>query len=192
MGVTVVPATAERFDDAAAVLNPTGAPAACWCLSWRPAAGGAGDRPEQLRRLAASDTAPGMLAYVDDGAGPVAAGWLGFARRSDVTRLQRSRVLPNGDPATWASTWVVWCFVVRVGFRRRGIARELLRGAVAHVRDAGGTAVEGFPIDPAGRAPGGAAFVGTVDLFSSAGFEVVGPTSGHSGRMPRWHVRLDL
>ncbi|PFG43010.1 acetyltransferase (GNAT) family protein [Isoptericola jiangsuensis] len=101
---------------------------------------------------------------------------------------------PVGGPADWPTTWVVRCFVVRVGYRRRGVARALLRGAVEHARARGGHVVEGFPVEPepGGRVPVGAAFVGTVPLFEAEGFENVGLTLATSGRLPRTHLRRDL
>jgi GNAT superfamily N-acetyltransferase len=86
------------------------------------------------------------------------------------------------------------CFVVRVGYRRRGVARALLHGAVEHARSRGARIVEGFPVDvvPGARVPVSAAFVGTVPLFESEGFERVTGTAATSGRLPRWWLRRVL
>jgi hypothetical protein len=35
-------------------------------------------------------------------------------------------------------------------------------------------------------------YVGSVELFESAGFQRVAPTTAHSGGRPRWLMRLDL
>src|SRR5688500_9848550 len=104
----VVPATADRFDDIARVLNPTGREQACWCMHWRaPAKEDVTTRGDRLRELAEGEPAPGMLAYRGDagsaagggaaprsGEAPEVVGWLGFSRRSAARSLQRSRVLP--------------------------------------------------------------------------------------------------
>lgn len=190
--VTVVPATADRFDDVATLLNPNGREEACWCMHWRaPPRDDPRRRGECLRDLAAHEPAPGMLAYAGDGE-PV--GWLGVSPRSLARSLQRTRVLPRVEPSEWDTTWAVMCFVVRPGYRRRGVARELLTGAVRHAAAHGARVVEGFPVEPlpGKRVPVSAAFVGTVPLFRSAGFDVVAPTAGTSGRLPRWHARLEL
>ena len=50
-------------------------------------------------------------------------------------------------PGVWALT----CFVVRVGSRRRGLAAELLAGAVDLSRRHGARIVEGYPVDPAAK-----------------------------------------
>ncbi|MGH8964353.1 MAG: GNAT family N-acetyltransferase, partial [Actinomycetes bacterium] len=113
---------------------------------------------------------------------------------SAASSLQRTRVLPRVDPEAWPTTWAVMCFVVRPGYRRRGIARALLEAAVDHARDHGARVVEGFPVEPepGRRVPVGAAFVGTVGLFESVGFDRVGPTAATSGRLQRWVLRREL
>ncbi|WP_344249593.1 GNAT family N-acetyltransferase [Isoptericola hypogeus] len=197
----IVPATADRFEDVATLLNPRGREEACWCLHWRlPPRGVA--REEHLRELASGDPVPGLLAYLgpEDGAAHGAAGadevvgWLGLAPRSASRTLQRSRVLPVGDPESWATTWVVMCFTVRAGYRRRGVARALLRGGVGYARAHGARAIEGYPVEPepGRRVPVSAAFVGTVGLFEEAGFVRTSPTSATSGRLQRWAMRHQL
>lgn len=193
--VNVVPATADRFDDVTRVLNPNERPEACWCLHWRQPSGlGVAARGEHLHRLCDQDPRPGLLGYLDEGEGETVVGWVGLAPRSAATSLHRSRKLPRGDPDTWATTWVAMCFVVRAGYRRRGVARALLRAGVAYAGAHGARAVEGFPVDPepGRRVPVSAAFVGTVPLFESEGFERVTETASTSGRLPRWLVRLEL
>ncbi|MCA5893506.1 GNAT family N-acetyltransferase [Isoptericola sp. NEAU-Y5] len=200
----ILPATADRFDDVVTLLNPRGREEACWCLHWRLPPPGV-ERQDHLRGLAAGEPAPGLLAYlgpedetapggraVDRPAGEV-VGWLGLSPRSQSRTLQRSRVLPAGDPESWPTTWVVMCFTVRPGHRRRGVARALLHGGVEYARSHGARTIEGYPVDPGfGRVPVGSAFVGTVGLFEGAGFTRVGPTSATSGRLPRWVMRLEL
>ncbi|AEG44180.1 GNAT family N-acetyltransferase [Isoptericola variabilis] len=187
----IEPATADRFDDVATVLNPTGREQACWCMHWRlPPKEDASRREDYLRELAARDPAPGLLAYDGD----TVAGWLGLAPKSASRMLQRSRVLPPGDPESWPTTWAVMCFTVRPGYRRRGVARALLEGAVEYARAHGARVIEGYPVepDPGRRVPVSAAFVGTVGLFEQAGFERVAMTSATSGRLPRWVLRREL
>jgi GNAT superfamily N-acetyltransferase len=144
----------------------------------------ASSRPETLRRqLATFDVPPGFLAYVD---GQV-AGWCGIALRSQSPRLANSRTIPAVDELP---VWVIGCFRIRVGFRRRGVATALLDGVVDAARDAGAPGVEAYPIDPRGkRVDVGFAYVGLLPMFERAGFEQVGMTSGHSAGRPRVIVR---
>lgn len=189
--VTVVPATADRFDDVARVLNPNGREQACWCMHWRaPAKEDVTTRGARLRELMGAEPVPGMLAYV----GHDVAGWLGFSPRSAARSLQRSRVLPVGEPGTWPTTWVFMCVTVRAGFRGRGVAQALLDAGVDYAAAHGATALDAFPVEPeAGRrVPVSAAFVGTVGMYERAGFDRLAPTGATSGRLIRWHMRREL
>ncbi|MDR7380822.1 GNAT family N-acetyltransferase [Promicromonospora iranensis] len=194
--IAVVPATADWFDDIARVINPTGREQACWCMHWRaPAREDITTRGARLRELTEQEPAPGMLAYlVAAGSDADVAGWLGFSRRSDARPLQRSRVLPVGDPETWSTTWVFLCVTVRAGFRRQGVAQALLDAGVDYAAGHGATALDAFPVEPepGRRVPVSAAFVGTVGMFERAGFDRLAPTDATSGRLTRWHMRREL
>jgi len=204
-GLRIVPASADRFDDVATMLNPRGRPQACWCLHWRQPRGmPVDDRREHLRDLAGGTPAPGLLAYLPEtdhgdgragaGEGGTVVGWLGFAPVSASSSLQHTRVLPRVEEAEWPTTWAVMCFVVRPGYRRRGLARALLAASVEYAREHGAHAVQGYPVEPepGRRVPVSAAFVGTVGLFESEGFDRVGETAATSGRLPRWVLRREL
>ncbi|MFI9486007.1 GNAT family N-acetyltransferase [Promicromonospora sp. NPDC052451] len=194
--IDVVPATTDRFDDIARVLNPTGREQACWCMHWRaPAQEDVTTRGARLRELTAQEPAPGMLAYLGTGEAPgEVAGWLGFSRRSAARSLQRSRVLPVGEPGTWDTTWVFMCVTVRTGFRRQGVAQALLDGGVGYAAAHGATALDAFPVEPppGRRVPVSAAFVGTVGMYERAGFDRLGPTGATSARLTRWHLRREI
>ena len=85
------------------------------------------------------------------------------------------------------------CFVVRPGFRRRGLMHQLLEGAVGHAHAMGATVLEGYPVDPgSGRVDQTSGYVGTVPLFEAHGFSRVCQTAGHRGGKPRWLVRREL
>ncbi|MEU4363451.1 GNAT family N-acetyltransferase [Promicromonospora sp. NPDC023987] len=191
--IAVLPATAERFGDIARVLNPNGREQACWCMHWRaPAKEDVTTRAGRLRQLTEREPAPGMLAYL--GGEPEVAGWLGFSRRSAARSLQRSRVLPVGEPETWPTTWVFMCVTVRAGFRRQGVAQALLDAGVGYAAAQGATTLDAFPVEPepGRRIPVSAAFVGTVGMFERAGFDRLAPTDATSGRLTRWHLRREV
>jgi GNAT superfamily N-acetyltransferase len=183
---TVVPATPARFDDVVGVLNP-----ACGCQYWRMSSGEY-SRSSQEARLAslraqlAETPAPGLVAYVDE----EPAGWVGFGPRNRLERLVRSRTIPAVDDLP---VWAIYCFTVRVGYRRQGIARALLDGVIEYAREQGAPALEAYPVDTAGRRiHGTAAYVGTAAMFDRAGFRRVLETDARSDHLPRWLVRLEL
>ena len=189
-GITIVPATEDRWSDVEKLLEHSGE-LGCWCQAWRgfdtKALSGGKTRPQFLRQqMRGPRPAPGYVAYLDGE--PV--GWVGVGVRTETPRLVNSRTLPAIDDLP---VWAIGCFRIRPGYRRRGIARALLDGVVDAARRAGAPGVEAYPIDPKGkRVEPGAGFVGIASMFDAAGFRRVLVTDGHSGRLPRILVRLDL
>jgi GNAT superfamily N-acetyltransferase len=188
MSIEVRPATV--FDDVAAVVGPRRPDASvCWCLSYRlrssrenlslsgPARG------ERVRELCTLDPPPGVLAYQD---GEV-VGWAAVHPRAD-TSFATNRRIPHVDDL---DAWSVWCFRVRPGHRKQGITHALLDGAVAFARSHGAPAVEGYPVDNAGRRVDlTMAYVGTRKLFEDAGFAWASDTTSVLAGFPRVVMRL--
>lgn len=78
-----------------------------------------------------------------------------------------------------ATVWVAACFVVRRGYRGRGLTYELARAAVDFARSRGAAALEGYPIVArgGGKVIWDEASVGTPQTFAAAGLrEVSSPT----------------
>lgn len=176
-----------RFEDFAEVVGTKKAGAGgCWCMSYRDSRVPNEGRPEYMRQECATDPGPGVLAYVDD----VAAGWCSIAPRASYRRLIRSRTLPLLDgPEPWSAV----CFVVRPGYRGRGLMHDLLAGAVEHAAAHGAQVVEGYPVETGGtRVDVISGYVGTVELFEAAGFTKAAPTTAHSGHRERWLMRREI
>src|SRR5947209_7188414 len=95
MPFEVRPAT--RFEDVAAILNPSGNERACWCLAYRitsaeySALRGEA-RADRVRGLCAGEPAPGVLAYDED----TPVGWCGI-RPTDARADRRARWLMRLD-----------------------------------------------------------------------------------------------
>jgi GNAT superfamily N-acetyltransferase len=176
-----------RFDDfyeVVGVKKPGGK--GCWCMAYRDTRVKEG-RPEFMRGLCESEPGPGVLAYLDG----VPAGWCSIAPRSSYRRLMNSRTIPFLDER---DAWVAVCFVVRGGYRRRGLMHPLLDGAVEHAASHGAEVVEGYPVEVAEgeRVDVISGYVGTTRLFEAHGFHRAAPTTGHSGGRPRWIMRREL
>jgi hypothetical protein len=187
VAVEVLPATG-RYDDffeVVGVKKPGGG--GCWCMAYRDSRVPADQRAQYMRDECATEPGPGVLAYVDG----VVAGWCSVAPRSTYRRLMHSRTIPFVDDR---DAWSVVCFVVRAGFRRRGLMHDLLAGAVAHATRSGATVVEGYPVvvDGSSRVDVISGYVGTSRLFEAAGFTVASETSAHSGGRNRVVMRREV
>ena len=187
------PVTPDRFEDFADVVNKNRRPTHCWCLSHRLTSGEitelGGDGPDQrekaMRALCEREHPPGVVTYLDGE--PV--GWCNIGPRSEITRLNRSKLmLPTDDQPVWS----IVCIVVRSGFRKRGVTQHLIEGAVAFAAANGAPAVESHPVDPTGRMDLTMAFVGTRSMFERADFEVVGTTGATASKMPRLTMRRTI
>ncbi|WP_455905142.1 GNAT family N-acetyltransferase [Microbacterium sp.] len=189
MSIEVRPAT--DFDDVATLVGPKKPTSnVCFCLSYRigskenNALRGA-QRADRVRELCHQDPPPGVIAYLDDE--PV--GWAAVHPRS-ATSFARNRLIPHVDDL---EVWSLWCIRVRPGYRKQGISHALIEGAVAHAKQQGAPAIEGYPVDNHGEKVNPTmAYVGTRRLFEDAGFERAADTGSTLDGFPRVLMRLDL
>jgi len=169
--MTVRPLTPSRWPDLVRLFGANGACAGCWCMWPRHTAAefrrgkGAGNR-RAFRRVVTAGPPPGVLGYVDG----VPAGWCAVAPRDAYPRLDRSKVMARVDDE---AVWSVSCFFVGRGFRRRGLSRPLLEGALALARRHGARVVEAYPNDLDARAADVFVWMGLAETFRAAGFEEV-------------------
>jgi GNAT superfamily N-acetyltransferase len=173
------PVTADRWEELAALFGPSGAFAHCWCTWWRQTArdfalgeaeSGAGNR-RLMHEIVEAGSEPGLLAYRDGR--PV--GWTSVAPRPQYGRIIRSRRIgPAPEEAADERVWSIVCFWIPRKERGKGVANELLKGAVEHARARGASVLEAYPVDTAGgRRPSANLFTGTLSMFQRAGFREV-------------------
>ena len=74
-------------------------------------------------------------------------------------------------PVDDQEVWSVTCFFIEKKHRHKGIAIELLKAAVEHVKQNGGTIVEGYPLELKENQPDPFVFTGTASAFIKAGFQ---------------------
>jgi len=113
----------------------------------------------------------GVVATLPDG---TAVGWMKLEAAKSLPKLyaQRTyRALPCFEGPR-AGVLTVGCFLVDPAWRRRGVARALLRAGLDLARAEHMSAVEAFPRRAEG-APDEQLFTGPLALFTSAGFEIV-------------------
>jgi GNAT superfamily N-acetyltransferase len=169
--VTVLPLTAPRFGDLAALFRSGIETRWCWCMYFRRSARGfkaatAAENRADLETLAGSEPAAGYVAY-RDGA-PV--GWVSAGPIEGYPRIGGSRFYPRTDPRP---VWSIVCFFVAPGARRDGVARALLAAAVDAARAAGAPAIEAYPIEASGPRHPSSLYRGPLPLYREAGFAEV-------------------
>lgn len=182
--ITVRPASTALWDDLQTVLGNRGQAAKCQCQRailplreyWH--------MPREVReaflhkeiRATRGAPAPGLLAYLDGE--PV--GWCRLGPRPRFAPLRNSPVPWSGREEDKADdgVWALVCFVVRAGYRKRGISGALAQAAVGFARGHGARALEGYPMATGdGDIPWGELHVGALGAFRDAGFrEVSRPT----------------
>lgn len=113
----------------------------------------------------------GLVGYVDG----EPAGWVAVEPRERYPRLwARKQPWMRMDPEA-PGIWSVTCFVVRTGWRGKGLTYDLAAATVEYGAQVGAQMLEGYPIEPA---PGRSviwdeASVGLLQVFTEAGYEVV-------------------
>jgi len=168
--IRVSPVTAARWEDMCELFERRGprggmrnTPAyGCWCMYWRDRSLAHGE-PKKLamEALVRAGREPGLLAY--DGEEPV--GWVSIGPREEFPHLLRSPQYRPRDDGGGPAVWSIVCFVVDRHVQGRGVARELLAGAVEHAFARGASSVEAYP-----HAFRGDDYMGSVGLFDAAGF----------------------
>lgn len=153
----------EFFDRRAFAGNP--AWGMCYCMFHHFGGRYAGDWPERTWQQNRADLAvridnggtTGVVAYVDD----VLAGWCNASARGTFPSLTDGADEEIGS---------IVCFAVAPPYRGHGVSRRLLESAVQLLADQGRKIVEANPV---AESPDGAtAYVGTLDLYLEAGFDV--------------------
>ena len=94
-------------------------------------------------------------------------GWISLGPRDDYARLANSPVM---KPVDEQPVWSIVCFVVPSEFRKQGVARELLAGAIAYAKKRGVKLLEAYPVDKAERSAAEASWFGSKRMFDEAGF----------------------
>ena len=179
----IVPANEAPWDDLAAIFGTTDYPGRCQCqrfkvLGWIWRDSTQEERTAMLRAQTAcgdpnATATSGLVAYLDDE--PV--GWVAVEPRTAYAKLRTSRVPwsgrdeDKGDDGIWAVT----CFVIRKGYRGRGLTYPLARATIDFARARGARALEAYPMitEPAKEITWGEAHVGARQVFEDAGFEEV-------------------
>jgi GNAT superfamily N-acetyltransferase len=172
--LTVRPLRKDDWPAIEQLFGPNGACGGCWCMWWRvPQGGKLWDRMKgtknrtAFRKLVEDGDVHGVLAF----SGDQAVGWCSFGPRPSYPRLERVRALRRDWPQ---GTWSILCFYIPTAWRRRGVARRLLKEATACAFKLGAREVEGYPVvasDPTSSMPAAFAWTGVPALFEAVGYK---------------------
>ena len=178
MKLVVHPLTEDRWGDLETVFNARGCSVArgCWCMYYRVSGKESGyTRPgdEQrarskaaLKALVQEDPPPGLIGYL----GETPVGWISLGPREDYAKLANSPTMKSVDDQP---VWSVVCFVVPSEYRKQGVARDLLAGAIRYARKRGVRLLEAYPVDKAHPSASDAPWFGSKSMFDEAGFEEI-------------------
>jgi GNAT superfamily N-acetyltransferase len=105
-------------------------------------------------------------------------GWVAVEPRTEYPRLLGLPTVWKGRPGEDKqddSVWSVTCFVVRKGYRKRGITYALATAAVDYAKANGARALEGYAMltQPGKEITWGELHVGARQVFAEAGFAEV-------------------
>jgi GNAT superfamily N-acetyltransferase len=174
--MNIVPADEAPWDDIAAIFGTTDYAGRCQCQRFK-VAGWIWRDSTQEQRIASlrAQTAAGsgLVGYVDG----EPAGWVAVEPRVAYPKLRTSRVPWSGrdEDKDDADVWAVTCFVVRKGFRGRGLTYPLALATIDFARSHGAKALEADPMltKPGKEITWGELHVGARQVFADAGFEEI-------------------
>lgn len=195
--VTVVPANEASWEDLLAVFGTADYCGRCHCQRlkvqgwiWRDST--QEQRTAMLQAQTNCDrpdatSTSGLVAYLADE--PV--GWVAVEPRTAYPKLRTTRIPWSGrnEDKDDESVWAVTCFVVRKGYRGRGLTYILAAATIDYARSRGARALEAYPMitEPGKEVTWGELNVGARQVFEEAGFtQVSHPT------LRRAVMRLDF
>ncbi len=183
MPPTIVPANEASWDDLVAVFGTADYAGRCRCQRlkvrgwiWRDST--EEERSAMLREQTGCDDpdatgTSGLVAYVDG----APAGWVAVEPRTAYPKLRGTRIPWTGrdEDKDDEGVWAVTCFVVRKGYRGRGLTYPLARATIDYARARGARALEAYPMitQPGKEITWGELNVGARQVFEEAGFEEV-------------------
>jgi GNAT superfamily N-acetyltransferase len=185
--VRIVPANQASWDDLTAIFSADYA-ARCLCQRFKVPGWIWRDTTQDERTSALcsqtacgnpdAPTTSGLVGYVED----EPAGWVAVEPRTAYPKLRTSRIPWAGraEDKDDDGIWAVTCFVVRKGYRGRGLTYPLARATIDFARTHGARALEAYPMitQPGKEITWGELHVGPRQAFAEAGFrEISRPTA---------------
>ncbi|MBV8643564.1 MAG: GNAT family N-acetyltransferase [Candidatus Eremiobacteraeota bacterium] len=127
-------------------------------------------------RASSAGRRPGLVAFDGDRA----VGWCQLTPRDELPWLDRGHLTRRVDDAP---VWVLSCFFIRRGYRKRGVMSALINAAVEAARREHVTALEAYPVDAHAPSATRNLFTGVASAFARAGFRAVALPAPHRPTM---------
>ncbi len=168
--------SSDSWPDFERLFGDNGACGGCWCQWWRvPRGGKLWDQTKgvkakrMMKKLFADGKITGLLAYDGD----KAVGWCSFGPRPVFARLQRTRAYARDDIE---DVWSINCFFIDKKYRRKGLAREMLRAAIKFLKKRKIKIAEAYPVTltkDGKQLPAAFSYTGPIKIFEDEGFEII-------------------
>lgn len=168
------PLTPDRWGDLEKIFGSSGGFSGCWCMYWRlPRAEFEGpDRKNnktKFKKRVTKGPPPGLIAY----AGREPVGWIQVGPRAGTPNWNGARRLsaPLAEhEAADGKVWGVTCFVVRAGWRGKGVASALVEAAAKWAKKNGARILDACPVEVSEKKPNISLYHGIASTFAKAGF----------------------
>jgi GNAT superfamily N-acetyltransferase len=199
--LTIVPANEATWADLAAIFG-TADSGRCNCQRFRTRGWFWDQATDEQRRARLREqtncddpeatSTTGLVAYLTEGGHlpgqrppvprGVPVGWVAVEPRTEYPRLLGLPTVWKGRPGEDKQddgVWAVTCFVVRKGYRRRGLTYALAAATIPYAKANGARALEGYAMrtQPGREITWGELHVGAVQVFADAGFREVSSPS---------------
>jgi GNAT superfamily N-acetyltransferase len=168
------------------LMGERGGCGGCWCMTFRLPTKVynenkfAGNK-KMMRKIVAHKRPAGLVATIKGE--PV--GWVALAPREDFFKIENARTLKRIDDKP---VWSIPCFFVKKEYRRRGLSKLLIKGAIDYARKKKIRTLEAYPVIPySEKMPDAFLWIGALSAFTKNGFRVV-QRNGKSKAI----VRLDV
>jgi GNAT superfamily N-acetyltransferase len=189
--LTIVPANEATWADLSAIFG-TADSGRCNCQRFRTRGWFWDQATDEQRRARLREqtncddpeatSTTGLVAYLTEGGERVPVGWVAVEPRTEYPRLLGLPTVWKGRPGEDKrddGVWSVTCFVVRKGYRRRGLTYALAAATIPYAKANGARALEGYAMrtQPGREITWGELHVGAVQVFADAGFKEVSSPS---------------
>ncbi|UKJ09115.1 GNAT family N-acetyltransferase [Solitalea lacus] len=128
------------------LMGQKGGCAGCWCMWYRLSSKEFNENKYEgnklkMHSLVNAGKFIGLMAFVEN----VPVAWIALAPREDYYRIEKSKSLARLDDKP---VWSITCFFVKKDYRRLGISKKLIHGAIVFAKSKGIKTLEAYPSIP--------------------------------------------